>query len=222
MNACNVHKSFQKMSTSLALFAMFVLPCTIFAQDRVTLGYHSVEDPGQRLISGQNFGLAVAFAFNPKRFNELWPHYGYDYDEYDKKIMELCKSGNRNIDIGRSAIARAIPQEAQEDDTRTQKAFVALPIGNGTKPDIVEEFLNAQSATVGQAIEGAGSGSDGSTNDFETLTLGDICGILSGENSDVLADANAVIVTQRPLPVSERYTYRLLEEGILAPGTISK
>ena len=205
MKTCDNHKFLQKKFVNLVFFSMLVLPCVNIAQDRITLRYHSVQDPAQRLVSRQNFDLALAFAFNSERFDRIWPDYGYNFGDIRGSIGNLCAGGNRNIGIGRSAIARMVQGE-----------FVALPIENNTNPAIVQAFLTEQ-LPRGQGIMNAGS--NDSTNELETITIGDMCRILP-ENYDELS--SAVIVTQHPLPVSERYSYRLLEESILAPESVSE
>lgn len=201
MKMCNISTCLRTISANLVLSAMFVLSCTAFAQ---TVRYRAVEDPGQNLISLGNVARAFAFAFDSKKFSDLWPDYGYNFNDIAGDTGNLCVGRNRNIGIGRSAIARDDPL------TQDQEEFIALPLGNDTSLEIVQEFLDAQNFSNGQATEATGS--DDSTDDFGTLTIGDMCRILSEPGNDRPALANTVIVTQHPLPVSESYTYRLLEE----------
>lgn len=212
MKTYDNHKLLKIISASVVFLAMFVLPCVNTAQDRITLGFHSVQDPGQRLMSRQNFDLALAFAFNPERFDRLWPDYGYSLGKIKNSIVDLCRPGTRNIDIGRSAIARTVPSQE-----KAQVEFVAIPIEQTTNLKTIQNFLGSQSQN-NQFI--ANSGGNDSTSESATITIGDMCRILSGIGSVVSNDT--VIVTQHPLPLSERYSYRLLEEGIVtAEGIIT-
>ena len=212
MKTYDNHKLLKIISTSVVFLAMFVLPCINIAQDRITLGFHSVQDPGQRLISRQNFDLALAFAFDSERFNRIWPDYGYDFGKIQDGIGDLCKQGSMNIDIGRSAIARTVPSQDQ-----AQVEFVAIPIEQTTNFETIQNFLRSQSQN-NQSI--ANSGGNDSTSESAAITIGDMCRILSGIGS--VASNDTVIVTQHPLPLSERYSYRLLEEGIVtAEGIIT-
>ena len=192
--------------------AMLVLSCLTFAEDEIIVTYHEVEDPGQNLFSSQNLALVVTFAFKPKRFSDLWPDYGYKFNAVKNNIDDLCASGIRNIDIGRSAIART------DSRARNPDALIALRIENDTDPESVRSFLMGQDFR--KDIKSAES--DNSADDSGTLTTGDMCRILTEFHIDSNALARAVIVTQHPLPVSERYNYRLLEEGVLAPGVVSE
>ena len=201
------------ISAKILFPAMLVLSCLTFAEDEIIIvTYHEVEDPGQSLFSSQNLDLAVTFAFNPKRFRDLWPDYGYKFNAVKNNIDDLCASGIRNIDIGRSAIAR-IDSRARNPD-----ALIALRIENDTDPESVRRFLMGQKFQ--NIIKSAEI--DISADDSGTLTIGDMCRILPEFHNDSNALASAVIVTQHPLPVSERYSYRLLEEGVFAPGVVSE
>ena len=203
------------ISASLVLSAMFVLSCTTLAQDEITINYpavyRAVEDPGQRLMSLRNVELAFAFAFDSKKFSDLWPGYGYDYNEIRNSIEGLCRRGDTNFDIGKSAIARNVPNTSMEQNVET---YVALSIEENTNPKVFKDFLGAQDLLDSQADWHVGS--NHSMDDSRTVTIGEMCTILSG-NSGALA--GTVIVTQHPLPVSERHSLRLLKEGIIDPGT---
>ena len=219
MKTYDNHKLLKIISTSVVFLAMFVLPCVNIAKDHITLGFHSVQDPGQRLISRQNFDLALAFAFNPERFDRLWPDYGYSLGKIKNSIVDLCRPGTRNIDIGRSAIARTVPSQE-----KAQVEFVAIPIEQTTNLKTIKNFLNPQpqnnSPQPQNNQSNANSGGNDSTSESAAITIGDMCRILSGIGS--AASNDTVIVTQHPLPLSERYSYRLLEEGIVtAEGIIT-
>ena len=198
----------QAISVSLVLSVMFVLPCATFAQPELTVRYRAVEDPGQRLISWHNVALAIAFAFDSNKFDDLWPDYGYNYDVLHSSIERLCQRGNTDFSIGRSAIIRNNPiQSTQASDIQT---FVALRMANGMDPRIVENFLKdqgTQNPPASQADRHVGSNQ--SEDDSQAVTIEGMCRILSEVNP---IPEDTVIVTQHPLPVPDRYTYRLLKQ----------
>lgn len=210
-----MHTNFTYMRTISANFvlsAMLILSCSTFAQDEVTVKYHSVEDPGKRLISQQNFQLAIAFAFDSKKFNELWPDYGYDFHKIQNSMDDLCKDRNRgDINIGRSAIARNVTRSADAGSSQVQRSteFLALLIENDTKPDVVYAFLDNRPIQAHAIYH--------DSEDFPPVTVDSICGIIPKDSSEALK--GAVIVTQHPLPIPVRPSYRLLPDGRFADSS---
>ena len=192
---------------------MFILPCVVSAQSGEILEYRVVEDPGQQLFSPQNLSLAIKLAFDSEQFNESWPRYGYPYNAVSHGLTTLCRSEirNRNINIGRSAIARLASSDPDSGESDSE-VLMALPIENDTNHQVVIDFLRElypsnQQQTLNLEY-------NNSAEDFSPVTIDRICGIIPDDSNDALN--SAVIVTQRPLPIPERHSYRLLPYGSVA------
>ena len=187
------------IAINLVLSVMLALPWNAFAQDEITLRYHEVEDPGERLISSQNLLLAIAFAFDSERFRKLWPQYGYPYFDF----LSSCSSPNlQRYDIGSGALA--IPST---DANSEHAEYIGLALADNTSREDVESFIGAVANGTGGVPASQAPNAERvreEDGEHEVVRMHEICRILPRPDTESTDSryTGLVVITQHPIPGS--------------------
>ena len=195
----------------VATLAFGIFSCTVHAQIE---GIHRYQQQTQDLhetswLSRQRWELALAWIFSPAKFKELWPRYGYTYDQF----LSSCDSENlQRYDIGSGALAA--PRNGANSESGE---YFGLALADNTSREDVESFIGAVANGTGsyptsQALNAERMQEE--DGEHEVVRMHEICGILPrpDTNSHDQPHTKIVVITQHPIPGSST-DLRLTELG---------